>query len=291
MVGRLEESEATLEKILTHKDVQDRSKHIQNGSLVFMLIPLAHLALGWTRYDLRNLELAWANFCQAAQQFYNVDTHHLMRADFGRAQVLAAANEFDESLEICKNILDRRSNIFPLDEASKEKNRAIGLLRSFTLQHLARLNNYGGLGYGRFKTTPNQEMEIEWRTKFLMVIIHMATSQFDEAMKTLEEIEVINDFLPTQNQLDKLFLIKAQLLIQFEKADEARQTLQEVEAFGGGNQKDLAIKILKSLETFERNESEGDRRNGSKSWKQTKALDDLQALKKSSNQGLGRIND
>jgi hypothetical protein len=110
-------------------------------------------------------------------------------------------------------------------------------------------------------------------------------------MKTLEEIEVINDFLPTQNQLDKLSLIKAQLLIQFEKPDEARQTLQEVEAFGGGNQKDLAIKILKSLETFERNESEGDRRNGSKSWKQTKALDDLQALKKSSNQGLGRIND
>ena len=214
-----------------------------------------------------------------------------MRADFGRAQVLAAMNEFDESLEICKNILERRSNIFPLDEASKEKNRGIGLLRRFTLQNLARLNNYGGLGYGRFKTTPNQEKEIDWTTKLLMVNIQRANGQFDKAMKTLEEIEVIYDFLPTQNQLDKLSLVKAQLLIQLERADEARETLQEVEAFGEDNQKDLASKILKSLETFERYESEGDRRNGSKSWKQSKSLDDHQSLKKSSNQRLGRIHD
>ena len=276
LVGRLDEAEACLEKILAHNDLQDRMKLIQNGTLMFMLLPLARMALAWTQYDLKKLELAWDNFCQVSSEFYNVDSHHLMRADYGRAQILTRVSAFEESIEICKNILERKSNIFPLDEESMEKNRAIGVLRRFTLENLARLNNYGDLGYGRFKTTANQEKELDWNTKLLIAMNEMGLGKLNDALESSRKIEKITDFLPTQSQLDKLSLIKAQVLIQLERTDEARETLREVEAFSEGFQKEIAAKMLETLETFERYESEGERFNGSKTWKYAKPSLEIQ---------------
>jgi hypothetical protein len=129
------------------------------------------------------------------------------------------------------------------------------------------LNNYGDLGYGRFKTTANQEKELDWNTKLLIAKNEMGLGRLNEALKSAREIETIKDFLPPQSQLDKLSLIKAQVLIQLERSDEARETLREVEAFSEGFQKEIAAKMLESLETFERYESEGERFNGSKTWK------------------------
>ena len=272
LVGRLDEAEACLEKILAHKDLQDRMKILKNGTLIFMLLPLARLALAWTQYDLKKLEMAWDNFCQVSSEFYNVHSHHLMRADYGRAKTLTRVKAFEESIEICRNILERKSNIFPLDEESMEKNRTIGLLRRFTLENLARLNNYGDLGYGRFKTTANQENELDWNTKLLITMNEMGLGKLNEALESAREIEMITDFLPSQLQLDKLSLIKAQVLIQLERADEASETLREVEAFSGGFQKEIAAKMLESLETFERYESEGERFNGSKAWKKAEPV-------------------
>jgi tetratricopeptide (TPR) repeat protein len=267
LVGRLDEAEACLEKILAHKDLQDRINLIKNGTLLFMLLPLTRLALAWTQYDLKKLELAWDNFCQVSREFYNVNSHHLMRADYGRAQILARVNAFEESIEICKNILERKSNIFPLDDDSMEKNKTIGALRTFTLQNLTRLNNYGDLGYGRFKISANQVKELDWNTKLLIAKSEIGLGKLNDALESTRGIEAIKDFLPTQRQLDKLSLIKAQVLIQLERADEARETLREVEAFSDGFQKEIAAKMLESLETFERYESEGERFNGSKTWK------------------------
>jgi tetratricopeptide (TPR) repeat protein len=269
LVGRLEESEACLEKILAHKDVQDKLKLIKNGTLIFMLLPLTQLALAWTQYDLKKFELSWENFYQAGREFYNTHEHYLMRADYGRAQILTRVNAPGESLEICKNILERKSDVFPLDAESMEKNRTVGALRNFTLQTLSRLNNYGGLGYGRFKTTPNQAKEMTWTTTLLIASNQRALGQLDEALKTLHDVESFYNFLPSQNQLDRLSLIKAQILINLERTDEARESLREIEAFGEGYQQEIAQKMLETLETFEHYESEADRSNGSKTWKHT----------------------
>jgi hypothetical protein len=149
-----------------------------------------------------------------------------------------------------------------------EKNKTIGALRSFTLTKLARLNNYSGLGYGRFKTTPNQEKELDWTTKLLIATNQLVLERFDEAYATVTEIESILDFLASQDQLDKLSLIKAQILINLERIDEARESLREIEAFSKGFQQEIAQKMLESLETFEKYESVGDRSKGSKTWKQ-----------------------
>jgi len=269
LVGRLEEAEACLEKILAHKDVQDKLKLIKNGTLIFMLLPLTQLALAWTQFDLKKFELSWENFYQAGREFYNTHEHYLMRADYGRAQILTRINAPGESLEICKNILERKSDVFPLDAESMEKNRTIGALRNFTLQTLSRLNNYGGLGYGRFKTTPNQAKEMTWTTTLLIASNQRALGQLDEALKTLHDVESLDNFLPSQNQLDRLSLIKAQILINLERTDEARESLREIEAFGEGYQQEIAQKMLETLETFEHYESESDRSNGSKTWKRT----------------------
>lgn len=268
LVDRLDEAEACLEKILAHKDVQDKMELVTNGTLTFMLLPLTRLALAWTQYDLKKLEPAWENFHRAGQEFYNIHELYLMRADYGRAQILSMVNASQESLEICKNILERKSDVFPLDAASMEKNKTIGALRSFTLKKLARLNNYGGLGYGRFKTTPNQEKELDWTTKLLIATNQLVLERFDEAYATVTEIESIHDFLASQGQLDKLSLIKAQILINLERIDEARESLREIEAFSKGFQQEIAQKMLESLETFEKYESVGDRSKGSKTWKQ-----------------------
>ena len=276
LVGRLEEAEACLEKILAHKNVQDRMELIQNGTLVFMLLPLARLALAWTQYDLKKLEPAWENFCQVASEFYNVDTHYLMRADYGRAQILARVNASEESLEICRNILEGKSNIFPLDAESMEKNKGIGVLRRFTLKELARLNNYGDLGYGRFKTTPNQEKELDWMTRVLIATNQLMLGQLNEAYATVCEIEGINDFLAGQSQLDKLSLIKAQILINLERTEEARDSLREIEAFSEGYRQEIAHKMLESLETFEKYESVGDRSKGSTIWKHVETSLEIQ---------------
>ena len=277
LVGRLEESEACLEKILAHKDVQDKMELFKKGTLIFMLLPLTQLALAWTQYDLKKFDLSWENFFQAGRGFYNTHDHYLMRADYGRAQILTRVNAPGESMEICRNILEGKSDVFPLDVESMEKNRTIGALRNFTLMTLSRLNNYGGLGYGRFKTTPNQAKEMTWTTMLLLANNQSALGQLDEALKTLHDVEVFDNFLPTQSQLDKLSLIKAQVLIQLERADEARETLREVETFSEGFQKEIAAKMLESLETFERYESEGERFNGSKTWKNNEPIVQIQS--------------
>jgi len=157
-----------------------------------------------------------------------------------------------------------------------EKNRTIGALRTFTLHNLTRLNNYGGLGYGRFKQTPSNEKELNWITKLLVAKNEMGLGKLSEALDIAREIEGINDYLPTQSQQDKLSLIKAQVLIQLERVDEARETLREVETFSEGFQKEIAAKMLESLETFELNESKGERLNGTKTWKNAEPVLEIQ---------------
>jgi hypothetical protein len=104
-------------------------------------------------------------------------------------------------------------------------------------------------------------------TRLLIATNQLMLGQLNEAYATVCEIEGINDFLAGQSQLDKLSLIKAQILINLERTDEARDSLREIEAFSEGFRQEIAHRMLESLETFEKYESVGDRSKGSTIWK------------------------
>ena len=76
--------------------------------------------------------------------------------------------------------------------------------------------------------------------------------------------------------MDKLSLIKAQILINLERIDEAKESLREIEAFSEGYQQEIAHEMLESLETFEKYESVGDRSKGSTIWKHVETSLEIQ---------------